>query len=113
MPLADPASLNLLPGTLDLLILKIVSRNATHGYGIAEQLKTLSGEVLQVGESSLYPALQRLLLNGWVKAEWGASETNRRARYYTITTAGRKQLRAERAEFEQIIGAIHKVLQTV
>jgi transcriptional regulator len=90
-----------------------VSRNATHGYGIAEQLKTLSGEVLQVGESSLYPALQRLLLNGWVKAEWGASETNRRARYYTITTAGRKQLRAERAEFEQIIGAIHKVLQTV
>lgn len=113
MPLADPASLNLLPGTLDLLILKIVSRNATHGYGIAEQLKTLSGEVLQVGESSLYPALQRLLLNGWVKAEWGASETNRRARYYTITAAGRKQLRAERAEFEQIIGAIHKVLQTV
>jgi transcriptional regulator len=90
-----------------------VSRNATHGYGIAEQLKTLSGEVLQVGESSLYPALQRLLLNGWVKAEWGASETNRRARYYTITAAGRKQLRAERAEFEQIIGAIHKVLQTV
>jgi transcriptional regulator len=113
MPLADPASLNLLPGTLDLLILKIVSRNATHGYGIAEQLKTLSGEVLQVGESSLYPALQRLLLNGWVKAEWGASETNRRARYYTITATGRKQLRAERAEFEQIIGAIHKVLQTV
>jgi len=66
--------------------------------------------VLQVGESSLYPALQRLLLNGWVKAAWGASENNRRARYYTITAAGRKQLAAERAEFSRVVGAIEKVL---
>jgi PadR family transcriptional regulator, regulatory protein PadR len=112
VPLSDPASLNLLPGTLDLLILKILSRGSTHGYGIAEQLKSLSDDVLQVGESSLYPALQRLLLNGWVKAEWGASENNRRARYYTLTTTGRKQLRSERDEFDQIISAIQKVLQT-
>jgi PadR family transcriptional regulator, regulatory protein PadR len=112
MPLSDPSSLDLLPGTLDLLILKILSRGSTHGYGIADQLKSLSGEVLQVGESSLYPALQRLLLNGWVKAEWGASENNRRARYYTLTASGRKQLRSERDEFEQIVGAIQKVLQT-
>jgi PadR family transcriptional regulator, regulatory protein PadR len=111
MALSDPNSLNLLPGTLDLLILKILSRDSLHGYGIAEQLKTLSGDVLQVGESSLYPALQRLLLNGWVKAEWGASENNRRARYYTLTPAGRKQLRSELEEFDQMFGAIRRVLQ--
>jgi PadR family transcriptional regulator PadR len=101
----------LLPGTLDLLILRILARGSMHGYGIAQRLKALSDEVLQVGESSLYPALQRLLLNGFVKAEWGASENNRRARYYTLTAAGRKQLAAERAEFEQIVSAIHSVLQ--
>ena len=112
MGLTDPDSLNLLPGTLDLLILKILSRGDLHGYGIAEQLKARSDEVLQVGESSLYPALQRLLLNGWVKAEWGASENNRRARYYTLTAAGRKQLRAEHNEFDRMIGAIQKVLRT-
>ena len=103
---------DLLPGTLDLLILKALARCAMHGYGIASHLKNVSDEVLQVGESSLYPALQRLLLNGWVKAEWGASENNRRARYYTLTAAGRKQLFAERQEFERLIGAIQKVLQT-
>jgi PadR family transcriptional regulator PadR len=103
----------LLPGTLDLLILKTLVRGSTHGYGIAQHLKTVSGEVLQVGESSLYPALQRLLLNGWVKAEWGASENNRRARYYTLTTAGRKQLSAEQDEFQQMIAAIQKVLEAV
>jgi PadR family transcriptional regulator PadR len=100
----------LLPGTLDLLILKALVRGARHGYGIAQYLKTVSGDVLQVGESSLYPALQRLLLNGWVAAEWGASENNRRARYYTLTAAGRKQLSAERKEFDRLILAIHKVL---
>src|ERR1700688_1515132 len=72
-------SSELLPGTLDLLILKTLNRGAMHGYGIAQQLKAISDEVIQVGENSLYPALQRLLLNGWVKAEWGASENNRRA----------------------------------
>jgi len=100
----------LLPGTLDLLILKALARGAMHGYGIAQYLKTVSDDVLQVGESSLYPALQRLLLNGWVTAEWGASENNRRARYYTLTAAGRKQLTAERREFDRLIVAIHKVL---
>lgn len=103
----------LLPGTLDLLILKTLVRGAMHGYGIAQHLKTISDEVLQVGESSLYPALQRLLLSGWVKAEWGASENNRRARYYTLTAAGRKQLDAERDEFQRMIGAIQKVLEAV
>lgn len=102
---------DLLPGTLDLLILRSLTRESMHGYGIAERLKVVSGDVLRVGESSLYPALQRLLLNGWVKAEWGTSENNRRARYYTITAAGRKRLAAERAEFERLVGAIQRVLQ--
>ncbi len=100
----------LLPGTLDLLILRALVAGPMHGYGIAMRLKQVSEDVLQVGESSLYPALQRLLLNGWVKAEWGASENNRRARYYTLTAAGRKQLAAEREEFARVIGAIEKVL---
>jgi len=103
---------DLLPGTLELLILRILARGSTHGYGIAQRLKELSDEVLQVGESSLYPALQRLLLNGYVDAEWGASDNNRRARYYTITPVGRRQLAAERAAFEQMVGAIQQVLRT-
>jgi len=103
-------ALELLPGTLDLLILKTVARGKMHGYGIAQQLKETSDEVLEVGESSLYPALQRLLLNGWVSSEWGASENNRRARFYTITAAGRKRLAAERADFERMVAAIQKVL---
>ena len=102
---------DLLPGTLDLLILRTLVAGPLHGYGIAERLKILSQEVLQVGESSLYPALQRLLLSGWVKGEWGASENNRRARYYTLTAAGKKQLSAERAEFERLVVAIQRVLQ--
>lgn len=101
----------LLPGTLDLLILRSLVPGPTHGYGIAYRLRQASDDVLQVGESSLYPALQRLLLNGWVKAEWGASENNRRARYYTLTAAGRKQLASEREEFTRVIGAIQKVLE--
>jgi PadR family transcriptional regulator, regulatory protein PadR len=103
---------DLLPGTLDMLILRTLAIGPKHGYGIAERLRQVSEDVLQVGESSLYPALQRLLLNGWVKAEWGASENNRRARYYTLTAAGRKQLGAEREEFERLITAIQRVLQT-
>lgn len=100
----------LLPGTLDMLILRSLARGRMHGYGIAQQLETISDDVLQIGESSLYPALQRLLLSGWVAAEWGASENNRRARYYTLTRDGRKQLAHERAQFEIMIGAIQKVL---
>jgi transcriptional regulator len=102
----------LLPGTLDLLILKTLATGPRHGYGIAQRLKEVSNDVLQVGESSLYPALQRLLLKGWVKAVWGASENNRRARFYTLTTSGRKQLVAERQQFERLIFAIRQVLDT-
>src|SRR5882757_4806869 len=103
---------DLLPGTLDMLILRSLPRSPRHGYGIAQHLKKISEDVLDVGESSLYPALQRLLLNGWVTAEWGASENNRRARYYTLTAAGRKQLSAERADFERMVAAIQRVLET-
>jgi PadR family transcriptional regulator, regulatory protein PadR len=102
---------DLLPGTLDLLILRIVASESMHGYGIAQRLKLLSQEVLQVGESSLYPALQRLLLNGYLDAEWGPSENNRKARYYTLTKAGRKHLAAERAEFDELVAAIRLVLE--
>ena len=105
-------SAELLPGTLDLLILRTLVTGAKHGYGIAQHLKLVSGDVLDIGESSLYPALQRLLLRGWVRADWGASENNRRARYYTLTAAGRKQLTRERQEFDRLILAIHKVLDT-
>ncbi|HKW11298.1 MAG TPA: PadR family transcriptional regulator [Gemmatimonadaceae bacterium] len=101
----------LLPGTLDLIILRTLARAPMHGYGIAQRVKDISKDVLQVGESSLYPALQRLLLDGFVKAEWGASENNRRARYYTITAAGRRQLASEREEFERVVEAIHAVLR--
>ena len=103
---------DLLPGTLDLLILRLLAADTMHGYGLAQRLKTVSRDVLQVGESSLYPALQRLLLNGFVDAEWGPSENNRRARYYTLTKAGRKHLAAERAEFEELVDAIRLVLET-
>jgi len=106
------ASSDLLPGTLELLILKSLVTGAKHGYGIVEHLRLASGEVLRVGESALYPALQRLLHNGWVKGEWGTSENNRRARYYTLTAAGRKQLAAERAELDRMVGAIQRVLGT-
>jgi PadR family transcriptional regulator PadR len=101
---------DLLPGTLDLLILRTLSAGPQHGYGIAQRVKTTSDDLLQVGESSLYPALQRLLLNGWVKAEWGASDNNRRARYYTLTASGRRQLAIERQEFDRMVLAIQKVL---
>ena len=101
----------LLPGTLDLIVLRTLARGPMHGYGIAQRVKEISKDVLQVGESSLYPALQRLLLDGYVKAEWGASENNRRARFYTLTAGGRRQLESEREEFERIVGAIHAVLR--
>jgi PadR family transcriptional regulator PadR len=101
---------DLLPGTLDLLVLRTLTRGPLHGYGIAQRVKHLSQEVVHVGESSLYPALQRLLLNGYLTATWGASENNRRARYYTLTPAGRKHLAAERKEFERIVAAIQLVL---
>src|SRR5260221_12112775 len=100
----------LLPGPLDMLILGSLTRDARHGYGIAQHLRKISKDVLDVGESSLYPALQRLLLTCWVTAEWGASENNRRARYYKLTAGGRKQLAAENREFGRMIVAIQKVM---
>jgi transcriptional regulator len=102
---------DLLPGTLDMLILKTLSRGPMHGYGIALSIKRISDDVLTVEEGSLYPALQRLLVQGWVKAEWKKTDTNRRARFYTLTPAGRKQLGLEVSEFEQMIAAIGRVLQ--
>jgi PadR family transcriptional regulator PadR len=102
----------LLPGTLGMLILRTLHRGSNHGYGIAQRLKETSGDLLQVGESSLYPALQRLLLNGWVEAEWGTSENKRRARYYTLTAAGRKRLLAETREFDRMVAAIRQVMET-
>jgi transcriptional regulator len=102
----------LLPGTLEMLILKTLSAGSQHGYGIAQRIKQTSECVLNVEEGSLYPALQRLLLKSLVKAEWRQSETNRRARYYSLTAAGRKQLAIEVSQFEQLIAAIGRVLET-
>ena len=102
---------DLLPGTLDLLILTTLKRMPMHGYGIALAIKRLSDDALTVEEGSLYPALQRLLLQGWVKAEWKMTETNRRARFYTLTASGKKQLGVELSEFQQMIAAIGRVLQ--
>jgi PadR family transcriptional regulator, regulatory protein PadR len=102
---------DLMPGTLDLLILTTLKRAPMHGYGIALAIKRLSDDVLTVEEGSLYPALQRLLLQAWVKAEWRMTETNRRARFYTLTAAGRQQLGVELSEFQQMIAAIGRVLQ--
>ncbi len=104
---------DLLPGTLDMLILKTLSRGPIHGYGIAQSIKRVSDDVLTVEEGSLYPALQRLLLQNWVKAEWKMTDTNRRARFYTLTPAGRRQLGIELSEFEQMITAIGRVLRDV
>src|SRR5579862_601782 len=101
----------LMPGTLDMLILKTLTRAPQHGYGIALAIKQSSRDVLTVEEGSLYPALQRLLVKGWVKAEWKKTETNRRARYYKLTAAGRKQLGLELSQFEQMIAAIGRVIQ--
>jgi PadR family transcriptional regulator, regulatory protein PadR len=101
----------LLPGTLDLLILRTLQHGAMHGYGIAQHLRVTSEDVLHVGESSLYPALQRLLVNGWISGEWGVSDNNRRARYYSLTAAGRKRLAVERKGFDQMVLAIQRVLE--
>ena len=108
--MATKASAELLPGTLDLLVLRTLVAGPRHGYGIAQRVREISRDVFQVGESSLYPALQRLTLDGYIKPEWGVSENNRRARYYTLTAAGRKQLVAERQEFERVVEAIRLVL---
>jgi PadR family transcriptional regulator PadR len=107
----DTPTGSFLPGTLEMLILKTLSRRPMHGYGIAETIREISQDALKVGEGSLYPALQRLLLDECVKAEWGLSENKRRARIYTITPAGRKYLQQERREFDQTIAGILRVLE--
>jgi len=100
------------PGTLYMLILKSLARlGPMHGYGIAQHIQLLSEDVLQVEEGSLYPALQRMLIKGWVTSEWRQTENNRRARYYRLTVAGKKQLSAEVSEFEKVMRAIANVLQ--
>jgi transcriptional regulator len=100
------------PGTLYMLILKSLTRlGPMHGYGIAQHIQLQSEDVLQVEEGSLYPALQRMLIKGWVVAEWGQSENNRRARYYHLTAAGKKQLTTEISEFERVMAAIGRVIQ--
>jgi len=100
-----------LKGTFDMLILRTLSRGPNHGYGIALHIRRLSQEAFKVGEGSLYPALQRLLVNGWVKAEWGVTDTNRKARVYQITAAGRKQLNVEVRDFDMVLAAIARVME--
>ena len=102
---------DLLPGTLEMLILKTLTRAPLHGYGIAQYIQQVSDDVLRVEEGSLYPALQRLLVKGWVTAEWALTENNRRARFYQLTPLGRKQLIAEQASYKRMIEAIAQVMQ--
>jgi len=104
---------DLLPGTLDMLVLKTLSAAPMHGYGIAQHIKLLSREVLQVDEGSLYPSLQRMRQRGWLRADWGLTPNNQRARYYTITAIGRKQLGQEQAGFTELVDAIQRVMRTV
>jgi len=99
-------------GALVLLILRVLRSGALHGYAIAQRIHLLSSEVLRVEEGSLYPALQKILLKGWVSAEWGISETNRKVRFYRLTPAGRKQLEAELSEYDRVNEAIQSVLRT-
>jgi len=102
------------PGTLYLLILKTLARSGEmHGYEIANSIQRVSDEVLQVEEGSLYPALQRMLVKGWVTAKWGTTAGNRRARYYQLTPAGRKQLALEMSQFKRVIGAVTRVIEAV
>jgi PadR family transcriptional regulator, regulatory protein PadR len=100
----------MLPGTLGMLILKVLQPGPIHGYAIAQRIHTLSKELLQVEEGSLYPALQRMLLKGWVRAEWGISETNRKVRFYKLTAEGRKQLQAEIEDFDRVLQGIQSVM---
>jgi transcriptional regulator len=108
----EPARTEIPPGTLYMLVLRSLARlGPMHGYGIAQHIRQMSADVLQVEEGSLYPALQRMLIKGWVMAEWGQSDHNRRARYYKLTLAGRKQMTVEISEFEKVMEAIARVIQ--
>jgi transcriptional regulator len=107
----QPARGELIQGTLDMLILKILTRGPLHGYGIAQSIHHISDEVLRVEEGSLYPALHRLELDGMIDSEWGQSSNNRRAKYYRLTALGRKQLTREATRWEHIAGAIARVME--
>ena len=100
------------PGSLSMLILRVLHAGPLHGYAIAQRIHQLSGEVLDAEEGSLYPALQRMLMEGWVTGEWGVSETKRRVRFYSLTKDGAKQLKQELAEYEQVTAAIQGILRT-
>jgi len=103
---------DLIQGTLDLLILTVVALEPMHGWAIAHRIQQMSREVLQVGQSALYPALHKLEQQGWIEAEWKISETNRRAKYYSLTRAGRKALTEEAAKWERLSGAISAIVRT-
>jgi transcriptional regulator len=109
MPEESP---QLLPGTLYMLVLRTLAPGPLHGYAIARRIKQCSADVLEVEEGSLYPALNRMLLKGWLRAEWGTSETNRKARFYRLTREGQKQLASEATEFDKLITAIQLVMKT-
>jgi len=100
-----------LPGTLDVLILKTLAGGAEHGYGVARKIQDTSREVLEVEEGSLYPALHRMEKKGWIRAEWGLSDSNRRAKFYSLTRDGKKQLRLETASWKSFSGAVTRVLE--
>lgn len=108
-----PDALDLLPGTLHLLILRTLAAGPLHGYAIARRIKEASADALAVEEGSLYPALNRMLVKRWLKAEWGISENNRKARFYSLTAEGRRQLEQEAAQFDSLVNAIQLVLRTV
>jgi len=112
MPVTHMPKTEMPSGALVLLILRVLQSGPLHGYAIAQRIHVLSSEVLRVEEGSLYPALQRILLKGWVKSEWGTSETNRKVRFYRLTPAGRKQLEAELSDYDRVSDAIRSVLKT-
>ena len=103
---------DLLQGTLDLLVLKILDLQPMHGFGISQRIRQISNDVFQVNQGSLYPALVRLEEKGWISSEWGNSENNRKAKFYRLTSSGRKQLNVERQQWELLSGAISRILQT-
>ena len=106
-------STDLLQGTLDMLILQTLAPGREHGWAIAQRIQQVSNNVLQIGQGSLYPALHRLEYKGWIRAQWGTSENNRKARFYSLTSAGRKQLDAELANWDRLMGAINLVLERI
>jgi PadR family transcriptional regulator PadR len=111
--MGEPSSFDLLPGTLYMMILRTLSPGPLHGYAITRRIKDASRNLLEVDDGSLYPALNRMLVKGWLKAEWGVSENNRKARFYRLTPEGRRQLEREAKKFDEIVRAVQLVMRTV